>query len=196
MATLKDKLFIMEYDELDKQIQYYVLLYNNSIIDCVKASTGKSKFIIYPYNENGKPLNYEEISLLTRDILEKKAKDLEIDTTKEDWYLYGRTQALNDVSKYKVSVNNIVRTNDDIRVCEVQKNVAVYSGFYVIKDGMEQTDEANQELKKQVETAMKDNLFFEYLSVVGKPKNGGYYTFTTKDLEKYLNYFYEFSELL
>lgn len=195
LATLKDKLFIMEYGELDEQMQYYVLLYNNSIIDCVKASTGKSKFIIYPYGKNGKPLKYEEISLLTRDILEKKAKDLEIDTTKEDWFLYGRTQALNDVSKYKVSVNNIVRTKNDIRVCEAQKNVAVYSGFYVIKNDMEQTDEESKELKIQIETAMKDDLFFEYLNVVGKSKNGGYYAFTTKDLEKYLNYFYMFSEL-
>ena len=191
LATLKDKLFILEYDELDTQMQYYVLLYNNSIIDCVKASTGKSKFIIYPYDKNGKPLSYEEISLLTRDLLEAKAKELEIDTTKEDWFLYGRTQALNDVNKYKVTVNNIVRDKEDIRICEAQKNVAVYSGFYVIRNDMEQTDEASKELKTQIETAMKGDLFFEYLNVVGKPKNGGYYTFTTKDLEKYLNYFYE-----
>ena len=105
--------------------------------------------------------------------------------------MYGRTQALNDVSKYKVTVNNIVRDKEDIRICEAQKNVAVYSGFYVIRNDMEQTDEASKELKIQIETAMKDDLFFEYLNVVGKPKNGGYYTFTTKDLEKYLNYFYE-----
>lgn len=195
LATLKDKLFIIEYDDLDAQTEYYVNLYNVSIIDCVKASTGKSKYIIYPYDKNGKSLKYEELCLMTRGLLEERANKLEIDTTKKDWYLYGRTQALNDVSKYKIAVNNIIKANDDIRLTEAQKNVAVYSGFYITQVGMQQTDEANKRLKSLIEQAMTDNLFMEYLEVVGKPKNGGYYTFTTKDLEKYLNYFYDLDEL-
>ena len=35
---------------------------------------------------------------------------------------------------------------------------------------------------------LKSNCFVNYIKAVGKYKNGGYYTFSSKELEKYLNY--------
>lgn len=191
LATLNDKLFIIEYEDLNEQSEYYVNIYNVSIIDCIKASNGKGKYIIYPYDEDGKPLKYEDIRILTRNILEERAKKLEIDTTKDGWYLYGRYQAIKDVSRFKHSINNIIRDYNDIKLCEAPKNVAVYSGFYIIKNGIKQTDDINKKVGKLIKDAVETKQFNDYIKVIGKSKNGGYYSYTTKDLEKYLNYFYQ-----
>ena len=55
---------------------------------------------------------------------------------------------------------------------------------------MPQNRQAMKLLRQQVEDALKTNLFTNYVKSIGKSKNGGYYTFSTKDLEQFLNYFY------
>lgn len=59
-----------------------------------------------------------------------------------------------------------------------------------MRNGMPQNKEEMRQLYYQIEDAMKSNLFVEYIKCIGKSKNGGYYTFSTKDLENFLNYFY------
>mgnify|MGYP004568160337 CR=1 FL=1 len=190
LATLKDKLFIIETDDKDVNIDSYVDLYCDTVIDCVKASKGEHKYIIYPYDEEGKNLDYDKLCLYTCSILEQRAEKLEIDTTKSNWYLYGRTQAIKDVNKYRVSCNNLIRWQNDVILRGLPPKTAIYSGFYIMRNGMLQNKEAMRQLYHQVEDAMKSNLFVEYIKCIGKSKNGGYYTFSTKDLENFLNYFY------
>lgn len=190
LATLKDKLFILDPDDKDANVDIYVELYCNEIIDCVKASKGEFKYIIYPYDDSGKPLSYDNLCLYVRSLLERRAERLDIDMTQENWYLYGRTQAIKDVNKYRVSCNNLIRDKNDVILRELPAKTAVYSGFYIIRNGMPQNRKEMKLLYQQVDDALKTNLFANYVKSIGKSKNGGYYTFSTKDLEQFLNYFY------
>lgn len=190
LATLKDKLFVINPDDKDANVDIYVELYCNEIIDCVKASKGEFKYIIYPYDDSGKPLSYDNLCLYVRSLLERRAERLDIDMTQENWYLYGRTQAIKDVNKYRVSCNNLIRDKNDVILRELPANTAVYSGFYIIRNGMLQNRKEMKLLYHQVEDALKTNLFANYVKSIGKSKNGGYYTFSTEDLEQFLNYFY------
>lgn len=191
LATLKDKLFVIEKTDKDASIDTYVELYNDTIIDCVKASKGEYKYIICPYDSNGNPLKYEGLCLYTRNLLKQKAERLDIDTSETNWYLYGRTQAIKDINKYRISCNNIIRDSNDIVLRQLPPKTAVYSGYYIIRNGMIQSEAGMKQLFHQVEDALKTNLFIDYIKSIGKSKNGGYYTFSTKDIEKFLNYFYE-----
>ena len=168
----------------------YAELYCNEIIDCVKASKGEFKYIIYPYDDSGKPLSYDNLCLYVRSLLERRAERLDIDMTQENWYLYGRTQAIKDVNKYRVSCNNLIRDKNDVILRELPAKTAVYSGFYIIRNGMLQNRKEMKLLYQQVDDALNTNLFANYVKSIGKSKNGGYYTFSTKDLEQFLNYFY------
>ena len=190
LATLKDKLFILDPDDKDANVDIYVDLYCNEIINCVKASKGEFKYIIYPYDDSGKPLSYDNLCLYVRSLLERRAERLDIDMTQENWYLYGRTQAIKDVNKYRVSCNNLIRDKNDVILRELPAKTAVYSGFYIIRNGMLQNRKEMKLLYQQVDDALKTNLFANYVKSIGKSKNGGYYTFSTKDLEQFLNYFY------
>ena len=190
LATLKDKLFILDPDDKDANVDIYVDLYCNEIIDCVKASKGEFKYIIYPYDDSGKPVSYDNLCLSVRSLLERRAERLDIDMTQENWYLYGRTQAIKDVNKYRVSCNNLIRDKNDVILRELPAKTAVYSGFYIIRNGMLQNRKEMKLLYQQVDDALKTNLFANYVKSIGKSKNGGYYTFSTKDLEQFLNYFY------
>lgn len=190
LATLKDKLFILDPDDKDANVDIYVDLYCNEIIDCVKASKGEFKYIIYPYDDSGKPLSYDNLCLYVRSLLERRAERLDIDIAQENWYLYGRTQAIKDVNKHRVSCNNLIRDKNDVILRELTAKTAVYSGFYIIRNGMLQNREEMKLLYHQVEDALKTDLFADYVKSIGKSKNGGYYTFSTKDLEQFLNYFY------
>lgn len=190
LATLKDKLFVINPNDKDTNVDIYVELYCNEIIDCVKASKGEFKYIIYPYDDSGKPLSYDNLCLYVRSLLERRAERLDIDMTQENWYLYGRTQAIKDVNKYRVSCNNLIRDKNDVILRELPANTAVYSGFYIIRNGMLQNRKEMKLLYHQVEDALKTNLFANYVKSIGKSKNGGYYTFSTEDLEQFLNYFY------
>lgn len=191
LATLKDKLFVINPNDKDTNVDFYVELYCNEIIDCVKASKGEFKYIIYPYDDSGKPLSYDNLCLYVRSLLKRRAERLDIDMTQENWYLYGRTQAIKDVNKYRVSCNNLIRDKDDIILRRLWPNTAVYSGFYIMRKGMPQNGLTLMEMFTKIEGAMKTDTFIRYVKSLGKSKNGKYYTFTTKDLEKFLNYFYK-----
>ena len=56
-ATLKDKLFIGEISEMRG------MLHDENIIFCTKASKNILQSIIYPYDKEGKPLKFEELSI-------------------------------------------------------------------------------------------------------------------------------------
>lgn len=191
LATLKDKLFVIEKSDKDASIDAYVELYCDTVIDCVKASKGEYKHIIYPYDCNGNPLKYDELCLYTLNLLKQRAERLDINTNETNWYLYGRTQAIKDTNKYRISCNNIIRDRNDIILRQLPPKTAVYSGYYIIRNGMIQSKEGMKQLFHQVEDALKTDLFIDYIKSIGKSKNGGYYTFSTKDIEKFLNYFYE-----
>lgn len=185
LATLKDKLFIIDPDTMA------IFTELDNINRCIKASKGEGKYIIYPYDEKGEPISYNDLYLYAQEILEYRAESLNIDKSRDDWYLYGRTQAIKDNCKYRISCNNLIRDKDDIILRRLWPKTAVYSGFYIMRNGIPQSGLTLMEMFTKVEGAMKTDIFIRYVKSLGKSKNGNYYTFTTKDLEKFLNYFYK-----
>ena len=101
-ATLNDKFFII--DDYDNKEDKNVL--------CVcKASNCEMHYFFYPYDENGKPMSLLEMDDKLVEFMRNKAIEMDVDTENPAWYLYGRTQALNDVKYDKISVNNLIRNS-------------------------------------------------------------------------------------
>lgn len=182
-ATLNDKLFIV-----DDFVEKYGLCKN--VIPVTKASNGEEHYFFYPYDENGKPIK----SLLSLecpelvDYIIEKARNLEVDTENVAWYYYGRTQAINDVKYDKVALNNLIRNTDDI-IMDFLINFdniqhGVYSGYYI---NLQNTHCNNL---TDILRTIKSVEFVKYIKAVGKYKNGGYYTFSTKEVENWLNFWY------
>ena len=178
-ATLNDKLFIGDTSEMCG------ILDDPNIIFCTKASKDILQSIIYPYDKNGKSVKFEELSKPIQTKLLERAKKLEIDTTKENWYLYGRSQAINDVRRSKYAINNLIKTKDDIKLNYYTSGFGVYSGFYILNKWNYNTGSHAHEFIKET---LNSDEFVNYIHSLGRYKNGGFSTFTTKELEKYLNF--------
>ena len=138
--------------------------------------------VYFPYNEQGLALSEEEFGKKTsayqylleyRAVLSVKQKD---DNSK--WYVFGRTQALKDVNKDKIAVNTIIKDIDSIKLTFVSEGKGVYSGLYILTN--ESFDTIQQILLSED--------FVSYIQSLRKYKSSGYYTFSSKDLEQYLNY--------
>lgn len=170
-ATLADKVFIGDFD------------FREGTIDILKASTGKWSKCIYPYDNQGKPLPLEELKkykpayqhLLSNADKLTKGRDIESD---QYWYLFGRTQALKDVSKMKYAINTIVKDKGSIKLEKVPEGKGLYSGLYIL------TEIEFEEIGQLV----RSEDFIDYIKSLKNYKSGGYYTFASKDLEQYLNY--------
>ena len=118
--------------------------------------------------------------------MRNKAIEMEVDIENPAWYLYGRTQALNDVKCGKVAINNLIRNEEDIKVYflfDTVRQYGIYSGYYI---PIYNKAIANKVLKV-IRYYLADD-FVEYIKAVGKYKNGGYYTFSSKELEMWFNY--------
>ena len=170
-ATLADKVFIGDFD------------FTEGTIDILKASTGKWSKCIYPYDKKGKPLSLNDFMnnteaynhlLFHQDKL-SKSRDIEDD---KFWYLFGRTQALKDVSKVKYAINTLIKDKGSIKLECVPKGSGIYSGLYILTD-------IEFEIIKQL---IYSEEFINYIKLLKNYKSGGYYTFASKDLEQYLNY--------
>lgn len=171
-ATLCDKIFIGDFD-----------FESDFFIDIIKASTGKWSKCFFPYDDNGKPLSLDMIMsdkpmynyLLKNKELLSHGRDIE---NKELWYLFGRTQAIKDVFKSKISINTTIKNKDSIKISLIEKGKGVYSGLYILTD-------ISFEIIKEI---LVSDEFILYVSMLKKYKSGGYYTFSSKELELFLNY--------
>ena len=170
-ATLADDVFILG----DEPMVYQ----DSHIIPVRKASTYGTWFCIYPYDETGKLISEEVLKETAphayAHLLEHREK-LESRSTDEPWYAFGRTQAINDTFKDKWAIKSIVKTVDDLTPTKVPAGYGVYGGLYALCEGPEQLE------------CLKTEEFMNYVKSLKKYKSGGYYTFSSKDLENYLNY--------
>ncbi len=169
-ATLADKTFIGDFDF-------------EGTIDVLKASTGKWSKCIFPYDSQGRPLPpteieknkslYEYLQLHKENLA--KGRDIE---NRELWYLFGRTQAIKDVSKDKYALNTIIKDKSSIRLEKVVAGKGLYSGLYILTTIPE----------NEVRELIVSDEFIAYIKMLANYKSGGYYTFASKDVEQYLNY--------
>lgn len=173
-ATLCDDVFIGDFD-FDSAY----------IIPVIKASTGKRARIFYPYGKDSRLIPESEIQkdgnlyrylLSHKRQLTKRSSENGADTY---WYAFGRSQAINDTYKNKLTVNTLLRSVSDLKLISAPAGVGVYSGLYLVGDA------AKMEMAKK---ALMSDDFVAYISLLGKYKSGGYYTFSSKDVKAYLDY--------
>ena len=170
-ATLADKVFI-------KNVPF-----EKFTIPILKASTGKWERGFFPYDTNGKPLSKEELFSYPEiaEYLTKPKTDLlkkQTELQNPNWYLYDRTQAIKDVYLKKYAINTIIKSVETIKLIEVPSGQGVYSGLYILTDIPFEV----------LESIIKSDEFIGYLKILKHYKSGGYYTYTSKDLEQFINY--------
>lgn len=163
-ATLCDSFFFGDFTDLKyPKIRAY------------KASNGKWCDCIYPYNV------MSEFDRPDGDVLERykeyetrlKARDLR----GADWMEFGRSQGINDTYKRKIAFNTLIRETKDLRICEVEAGAGVYGGLYIVSDLP----------LVEFERILRTDEFLGFVRSLGKYKNGGYYTFSSADLGRYLS---------
>ena len=171
ITTLLDEFFISEN-----------LPQTQFVIPILKASTGAWERCIYPYRENGRPINFNalesdlELSKRYETFRERLlARDLQKGT---EWYEFGRAQGIKDVYKDKYAVNSLIRSKEDIKLTFCPAGTGVYGGLYIL------TDLSEDELRG----VLVSDEFEAYVKSLGKYKSGGYYTYSSKELQLYLNY--------
>ncbi|MBP3243763.1 MAG: N-6 DNA methylase [Bacteroidaceae bacterium] len=170
-ATLADKIFIGDFS------------FTRGTIRILKASTGKWSRCVYPYDETGSPLSLSDFSK-NEEVFEYLSANKESLSKKRDidddkyWFLFGRTQALRDVSKMKYAINTMIKDLNSIKLEVVPQGCGIYSGLYILTD-------IDFETIRQIVNSLD---FIEYIKLLKNYKSGGYYTFSSKDLEHYLNY--------
>lgn len=171
ITTLLDEFFISE-----------TLPCTQFVIPILKASTGAWERCIYPYNENGRPIHFDvlqsDLELSKRYETYKDrllARDLQKGT---EWYEFGRAQGIKDVYKQKYAVNSLIRSKEDIKLVACPQGTGVYGGLYIL------TDLSEDELRG----VLVSDEFEAYVKSLGKYKSGGYYTYSSKELQLYLNY--------
>jgi adenine-specific DNA-methyltransferase len=151
------------------------------VIAAMKSSTGKWADCIYPYDECGKLITEDELKLkagFEYNWLLRNREKLENRATEEPWYAFGRTQAIKDTFTEKWAIKSIVKSVKDVKPMRVPIGSGVYGGLYILTE--------RPEGLKVLET--ED--FMNYVKMLGKYKSGGYYTFSSKELENYLNWSY------
>lgn len=173
-ATLCDDVFIGDF-HFD----------SGYVIPVIKASRGERKQIIYPYDKFGKLISNDEIKKdksLYDYLLKSKLKLLNRSSENKKeafWYAFGRSQAINDTYKNKISINALLRTSEDLKIISAPAGTGVYGGLYLIGGSYDLTTISN---------LLRNNEFSTYISLLGKYKSGGYYTFSSKDVKAYLDY--------
>lgn len=95
------------------------------------------------------------------------------------WYAFGRSQAINDTYKDKIAVNTLLRTSADLKIVNAPAGTGVYSGLYIRSDSIDISI---------IKKCLSSEEFTTYISLLGKYKSGGYYTFSSKDIKAYLDY--------
>ena len=141
--------------------------------------------MIYPYDEQAIPIPESVIRLDTKlydyliahkpELLNRSKKD----SATEKWYTFGRSQALKDTFKDKLTLNTLLRNKDDIKMHEAPAGTGVYGGLYII---------SNTYGFNEIQAVLKTDEFVSFITLLGKYKSGGYYSFSTKDVKLYLDY--------
>lgn len=177
IATLSDKIFI---DNVPESAEL--------TIPIIKASTGQWGKCLFPYaaSEDGcgitpyalsdiehyAPNTYNYI-IANESTLKQRTYD-----KGSNWWEIGRSQGLSDTFKNKIAINNLTKSTGDIKINQVPAGSHVYSGFYILTDAP----------LESIKEALESEQFFTYVKHLKKYKSGEYYTFSSKDAEKFLNY--------
>ncbi len=173
-ATLCDPVFIHDFT-----------FDSPHILPVIKASKGIKQKIFFPYDKSCALISEKvlrEDSSIYNYLIENKEKLLKRSTEKDSneyWYAFGRSQAISDTFRDKMAINSLLRTEEDFKFTNAPSGTGVYGGLYIISDTV-----SFEEISK----VLKTKEFMSYITLLGKYKSGGYYTYSSKDVKRYLDY--------
>lgn len=188
LATLADKVFIGSIiNEFRGLCQFNDTIVERAILKLVFKASRQNKeqqYILCPYQDiDGKmvlmseefleaqyPYTYQYL-LRYKEQLSERAL-----TEKQKWYEFGRGQGIQDFSKKKIMLSNIVK--DKLVWTMLSEPCFVYSGLYIT---LREEQEDNWEL---VKGALDSSLFVEYLHHIGKNMQSEYKSVTSKQIEQ------------
>jgi len=183
IATLRDKIYISNVDnENENNILFNGFLIEKAITKpVIKASltNPKKQRIIYPYLEKNIPIDevllernfplcYKYLSIHKQDLLQR-----DIDNRAENWYQYGRSQAIKHMNNEKLAISTIVKDKVHMRI--VDDNTMVYSGIFAISKHLQ-----------DLQDILQSDKFLSYILTVGKDMQNGYKNFNTKHIKYFL----------
>lgn len=161
-ATLCDEFFFGDFT----QFEY-------PKIRALKASNGKWFDCIFPY-ENGSFKAPQGAVLKRYELYEKRLKGR--DLRGQDWREFGRTQGIKDTNSRKIAFNTLIKELKDLRIYELKAGEGIFGGLYLVSDLP----------LSAFENALKTAEFLDFVKSLRKYKNGGYYTFSSVDLGRFL----------
>ena len=173
-ATLCDDVFVSDFN-----------FESDYIIPVIKASTGRRLRIFYPYGLDSQLIPESELKkdnklyqylLARKTLLTKRSSEKQ---SSNYWYAFGRSQAIGDTYKNKLTINTLLRTVGDLKLIQAPAGVGVYGGLYLVGDTVEM---------QAAQNALISDEFISYITLLGKYKSGGYYTFSSKDVKAFLDY--------
>ncbi|WP_027875664.1 HsdM family class I SAM-dependent methyltransferase [Mesoplasma chauliocola] len=186
-ATNCNNIFIPRNNELMDLKNRNLIL--NAVKIKKKGCSFEKRFAIFPY-KNNKILELKQIKKNNINVYKYLMNNQELLKNRkisqnQNWWEYSKTQGINDLNSKKIIISNIIDTNKNIHLEKVSENVLVYGSGYYIKSK-----------KIDIEAILNiflinENLFKKYLHFLNKCKGSNYYFFTSKELEKFLNYLIE-----
>jgi len=186
-ATLSDKTFVItNFTEYDDNITFIkngteYTIEKSITKKCIKASRfdGNYHRVIFPYHfvndknipltegelRNDFPLSYEYL-LDNKEILLLRDKGK---TPEDKWYLWGRTQGINNTNGNKVVISPMYL---DTPFNFVEEEVLIYSGYYIISETFD--------------GIFRDDKFIEDLKNISKPMAHGWKSIQKKSIDEVL----------
>ena len=73
----------------------------------------------------------------------------------------------------------MLRNESDFKFTKAPPGTGVYGGLYITSNTISLDD---------ISSALKTEEFMSYITLLSKYKSGGYYTFSSKDVKRFLDY--------
>lgn len=153
--------------------------FNDCVIDIIKANTGKISKCLYPYDENGELIEWEELPDEIQEYFNDNVEELYNAKKQSKWYAFGRSQGIKDTYKDKIAICNIIKNLDDLKINLCPAGMGIYGGSYIIGENLDY---------QKIYDILHTEDFMNYVKSLRKYKSGGYYFFSAHDLGNFLNY--------
>ena len=163
-------------------------------IEVYKAGSfdGKKMKCLFPYEGNPlKPIPLEDIERQHPDAYEyltDRKKLLSERAYDNEWYVFGRSQGLSDLYRYKLAINSIIKNRQNLNLKMVKSGDGIYGGLYMVTDDDKLDEQKQIALLSKAAGLLQTDDFVRYVFSLKKYKRGGFCTFSGKDAEAYLNW--------
>lgn len=181
VATLKNDVFILKDNSID--IEESICF---PAVSAKSIRTGEELKIIVPYDiGEGYFKRYSESDFCKKYpkaykyLLEKKELlDGRDKSQNNEWYEYGRSQALNQIIGEKLVLSMVVTNKVNVYLCE--NNEVPFAGYFIKKK------QGSKLTLQYAKTLLESKAFYEYAKEHGTPTTPTSYRLSVKEIQNYI----------